>query len=76
MAMQDGRGKGVWGKGGLDGRHRHSRRKEEQDGRRRYKRHDPESSFSFMNRLLKRSTDRFALTVSSIVEKVSSEWSE
>ncbi|XP_060090519.1 uncharacterized protein LOC132568568 [Heteronotia binoei] len=69
MAMRDGRGAGICGQEKRDGRHRHSRRKEELDGRRRYKSRDSESSFSFMNEILKRSSYLFDLSINSIVEK-------
>ncbi|XP_015282821.1 PREDICTED: Holliday junction recognition protein [Gekko japonicus] len=69
MAMRGGREAGIWGKEERDGRHRHARRKEERGGRSRYERRDSESSSSFMKGHLERSTYRFALSISSIVEK-------
>ncbi|XP_048349503.1 Holliday junction recognition protein isoform X2 [Sphaerodactylus townsendi] len=67
MAMRDGGG--IWGKEERDRRHRPSRRKEERDERRRCKRRDSGGGSSYLDRLLDRSRRRFALSMSSIVEK-------
>ncbi|XP_054830077.1 Holliday junction recognition protein [Eublepharis macularius] len=52
-----------------DGQHRRPLRKEERGGRCWGRRRDSESSFSFLERCQKKSADRFALSMYSIMEK-------